>query len=302
METGCTSCTRLSLPCKYSLCFPPFLFSPKFIFVNILISKNHLLQNFSFSSFPSTKIRTSPTTFILIDTGLPHFAQSLAKACKSIIPSSATITYILITHGHIDHTGGISTILELYPNVKISFGDEESPFLCNGKLYRHCQGDTWTFNLCKYLTQESYLMIPHEKTIPLSHCLKDPLFYPFIQPISTPGHTPGSTSYLHIPSSSLLVGDALMNCDSTFGFSLFNSDNNDGNNDGDSDGNGTSSIGNTVSWNHGIISNPFSMSTVNWTLAKESIHRISKLKNVKMIWCSHDVNHGIPIENLIDFL
>ncbi|KAF9315982.1 hypothetical protein BG003_002442 [Podila horticola] len=90
---------------------------------------------------------------------------------------------------------------------------EEKPFVCDGRQLKSCSGDTWTFTLLKvpmdYL-HEAKVRAPSDRTV----TLRDGDHWEFgyvLEFVETPGHTPGSASFIHVPSRSLMVGDAVMN-------------------------------------------------------------------------------------------
>lgn len=45
-----------------------------------------------------------------------------------------------VTHGHIDHVGALSLLLELYPNMKVVIHEAEGPYMEGHKLYFSVEG------------------------------------------------------------------------------------------------------------------------------------------------------------------
>lgn len=123
--------------------------------------------------------------YIAIDTGLEK-EQSIAGLQKlGIDPKD--IAHILLTHSDSDHASGI----ELFPNAIVHLPALEEPMI-NGQVKRF-----WGhFNS---LSAKSYELLTDGQTLTL---LEET-----ITCIATPGHTPGSMSY--ILSGTLFTGDTL---------------------------------------------------------------------------------------------
>ena len=105
-----------------------------------------------------------------------------------------TLQYILLTHGHFDHIGGVASMKKQFPQAKIVIGEADADFpkLQDKNLAFHF-GDT---------------VEPFTADI----CVKDNDSLPFgshtIQVLSTPGHTKGGVCYLL--SDHLFTGDTLI--------------------------------------------------------------------------------------------
>ncbi|CAO3564038.1 unnamed protein product [Mortierella alpina] len=212
--------------------------------------------------------------WLLVDSGAPMQVDTLLKAMDQVLTHEKDqLRFICITHAHIDHTGATPALLEKYPEAKVVIHEEEKPFICDGKSFRSCTSDTWTFSLLKHFSHEADVRIPHERTVTLrdgdqwefEHVLK------FVE---TPGHTPGSASYLHIPTRSIMVGDAVMN------------------------------IASMPLWSKiPCISGPLVMSTCHWGNAMKAIDKILSLKDdVDTIFPAHDYNvEGLHIDHVHEF-
>jgi len=106
-----------------------------------------------------------------------------------LIKNQLDVKYILLTHGHGDHTGGINRIKELYPNVQLLASKHEAKLLYDRQISFGQGGIVADVNLCD-----------NEE---LELCGINILV------IETPGHTPGGVCY-YIKSEKLLFsGDTL---------------------------------------------------------------------------------------------
>lgn len=123
---------------------------------------------------------------IAIDTGNNN--EITLSELKLININPKQIKAIFLTHGDFDHAGGI----KFFPNAKIYVGEAEEQMF-QGKKKRFL----WT--QMKKLPRE-YTLLKDNEVITVGNIK--------VKAISTPGHTPGSTSYL-INGKFLFSGDAL---------------------------------------------------------------------------------------------
>ncbi|CAG8588029.1 4149_t:CDS:2 [Paraglomus brasilianum] len=180
------------------------------------------------------------------------------------------LKYVFLTHGHHDHTAALPTLLRAYPEIKVVIARNEYPFVVEGKKYRDCNGDTCIFQLFKGLAEESKVKVDKENVVVIeSGEEENTIFGNVVKVVRTNGHTPGSLSFLHIPSNSLACGDALMNLAFLTSPSL---------------------------------SLPVTAFTVSVSGARRSIKQISELQDVNYVMPAHDLSFGgVPIEKVREF-
>jgi len=129
--------------------------------------------------------------WIMVDAGLPNRTSVVLSAMdKLLCQPGDTLKYLCITHAHLDHTGATMLLLEKYPSMKVISHIEEKPFLCEGKSFRSCVGDTWTFNIMKNLSAASKVQVPEERLLLLREG-EEWEYSSLVKVIETHGHTPG---------------------------------------------------------------------------------------------------------------
>ena len=56
-----------------------------------------------------------------------------------------------VTHGHIDHVGALSLLLEQYPHMKVVIHEEEGPYMQGQKLYFSVEGRSMQLKALHFL-------------------------------------------------------------------------------------------------------------------------------------------------------
>ncbi len=107
----------------------------------------------------------------VIDPATPY--KPLFEGLKS---RGIDLKYIILTHGHSDHTGGIEKLKELYPDVKVAASVKEHDFLASRKM-TFARGPVY-----------ADIEVEDGEEMDIG-----PLHLKFI---STPGHTPGGQCVL----------------------------------------------------------------------------------------------------------
>lgn len=130
----------------------------------------------------------------VIDPGMQH-EREMAGFRNFIADNGLKLKFMLLTHGHIDHTFGIDDVKEEY-GIELIGAPEDEPFL----LHRSEQAQRFrlpyrlgALKLDKKITDKTELFLGNQKIIALS----------------APGHSLGSLVYYVPESNFVLTGDIL---------------------------------------------------------------------------------------------
>ncbi|WP_163536162.1 MBL fold metallo-hydrolase [Gracilibacillus sp. YIM 98692] len=130
----------------------------------------------------------------LIDAALPFSTNKIMSTAEKI---GKPITRIVLTHAHADHVGALDHLKHLLPNASVYISKRDAKLL---------KGDRSLY--------------PNEKKTPIrggipkniqtkpAHFLKENDQIGSLIAISTPGHTPGSMSFLDSRTNAIIAGDS----------------------------------------------------------------------------------------------
>jgi glyoxylase-like metal-dependent hydrolase (beta-lactamase superfamily II) len=130
----------------------------------------------------------------LIDAALSHFSKGIFKAADSI---GKPITRVVLTHAHEDHVGALDLLKAKLPDV---------PIYISTRDYRMMIGD---LTLDKDEDQTPIKGgVPKKLKTRATILLNDGDQVGSLTAIASPGHTPGSMSFLDSRTNALIAGDA----------------------------------------------------------------------------------------------
>ena len=131
---------------------------------------------------------------ILVDTGIPGQVELIRSAFEAASIPFEKLTKIIITHQDMDHIGSLPELLELFGDkVQVLAHEIAVPYLA---------GEVPLVKSNK----------PFANPVKVDVLLQDGDLLPYaggIQVLFTPGHTPDHISLYHVPSKTLITGDAL---------------------------------------------------------------------------------------------
>ncbi len=155
---------------------------------------DNLAQVVRFGAVNCYLVREGDRSFTVIDTGVPGTHSDLLIAAKEL---GGSITGIVLTHAHSDHTGSLRSLRKSLPKVQVLVPRREERLL---------RGD---FSLDP---GEANSALPIMFFAPIRNLPVD-TFEPgetigSLEAIATPGHTPGHVSFLDSRDGTLISGDA----------------------------------------------------------------------------------------------
>lgn len=129
---------------------------------------------------------------VLVDPGDQgdHLARGLGTM-------GLTPVWVLLTHGHFDHVGGLQRLRELYPSIQVAAGEKEAALLADPAL--NLAAVTAAGDLERYTGLRADRLVHEGDTIQV-----DELTFTVLE---TPGHTAGGVCYLC--EDLLFTGDTL---------------------------------------------------------------------------------------------
>jgi glyoxylase-like metal-dependent hydrolase (beta-lactamase superfamily II) len=149
----------------------------------------------------------------LIDCGLRYAPPVLVSSLKNLGKQPQDVQRIVITHAHADHAGGAAA-MQRRTGADVLSHDDDAGLLKSG---RPSEPDP------SRLTGRLLRRVPLGRFEPVStaRTLRDDEVLDVgggLRVIHTPGHTPGHLSFLHEPTGTLFIGDALRNWGGVLGF------------------------------------------------------------------------------------
>jgi glyoxylase-like metal-dependent hydrolase (beta-lactamase superfamily II) len=169
-----------------------------------------------------------PDGLVLVDAGIPGHLEQLRGMLAGLGRTMADVRAVLLTHGHLDHTGLAHTLHEA--GAAIWIHQPDAAILRDGprSVTRHSKPER---SMLPYLLRRpAALALPLHLaragafTAPAVHgvqgfdadqVLADVPGAP--QAVALPGHTPGSAAYLFADRGLLFTGDALVTADAFSG-------------------------------------------------------------------------------------
>ncbi|MBM7650853.1 MBL fold metallo-hydrolase [Neobacillus cucumis] len=130
----------------------------------------------------------------LIDAALGFCAKGILQAARTI---GKPITKIILTHAHEDHVGALDMLKEALPEVPVYISSRDYRLMNNDRsLDPHEDQTPIKGGVPKSLKTRANIL------------LKEGELVGSLTAIETPGHTPGSMSFLDLRTKALIAGDA----------------------------------------------------------------------------------------------
>ncbi len=152
-------------------------------------------------------------TVILVDAGTPNSLPGIKKAMEEARMPFERLDKIIVTHQDIDHIGGIKSIIDELPEVKVLAHETDKPYIQGEKKLVRLNSNF--MNRINALPKEERIKILDmfkNAHVKVNTTLTDGEELPYcggIIVIHTPGHTPGHIGLYHEKTKILIVGDAM---------------------------------------------------------------------------------------------
>jgi glyoxylase-like metal-dependent hydrolase (beta-lactamase superfamily II) len=146
--------------------------------------------------------------WILVDTGMPKRANEIIEMAEKRFGKNTKPEYIILTHGHFDHTGNVVALVNKW-NVPVYAHPLEFPYLTGRNNYPKPDPShggllakvSFIYPVKPIDISDALKALPADNSIPLLSGWRW---------IHTPGHTPGHISLFHSTDQLLIAGDAFV--------------------------------------------------------------------------------------------
>jgi glyoxylase-like metal-dependent hydrolase (beta-lactamase superfamily II) len=151
----------------------------------------------------------TPGEWVLVDTGLPGSEKSIIAAADKLFYPGTHPEAIILTHGHMDHSGSAQALAEHW-KVPVLVHPLELPFLTAKAVYPPADptvagGGSLAF-LSRFFPPQSFQLSNYVQQLPANDL--DPPFLADWQWQHVPGHAPGQIALFREKDRTLLAGDA----------------------------------------------------------------------------------------------
>lgn len=146
----------------------------------------------------------------LIEAGCPAQAPDILEALEKLGCDSKELSYVIPTHGHTDHAGGVGHLTRRLPQLQVVTHPRTAKLLADSEmLSRLMQGFKRVFGDDAQDRFGTMLPVPQEKFVLVEDGESIPLGGRELKVILTSGHEPYHLSFLDTKSRGLFCGDAL---------------------------------------------------------------------------------------------
>ncbi|WP_170170344.1 MBL fold metallo-hydrolase [Hymenobacter perfusus] len=151
----------------------------------------------------------TPGEWVLVDTGLPGSEKAIIAAADKLFYPGTHPEAIILTHGHMDHSGSAQALAEHW-KVPVLAHPLELPFLTAKAVYPPADptvagGGSLAF-VARFFPPQSFQLSDYVQQLPANDV--DPPFLPDWQWIHVPGHAPGQVALFREKDRTLLGADA----------------------------------------------------------------------------------------------
>ncbi len=146
--------------------------------------------------FPINAYVFEEETFLtVIDVGVKPFIKKIKKLSEML---NKPVKYVILTHVHNDHIGGLDALKEVFIDVEVVVSNRESKLMAGDYSFSPEES--------MYQLKGGFKQV---KTTP-TRLVQDGDFVGSLKVIATSGHTPGSISLFDEATGCMIVGDAML--------------------------------------------------------------------------------------------
>jgi glyoxylase-like metal-dependent hydrolase (beta-lactamase superfamily II) len=146
--------------------------------------------------------------WVLVDAGMPGFADSIVRAAERRFGAGARPLAIVLTHGHFDHVGSLGGLLSHW-DVPVYAHPLELPYLTGRAAYPSPDPSVrgGMAKMSPLFPRGPFDFRPWIRALPIDGKVPG---MPEWNWIHTPGHTPGHVSLMREYDRALIAGDAFV--------------------------------------------------------------------------------------------
>ena len=141
--------------------------------------------------------------WVLIDGGFPYGLKLVCAAIEQATEGKGP-KLLLLTHGHLDHTGCMGVVRRAWNPVCLCHS-AEAPFVRGERSYARLPVTSGPFRYARWA-----MFVAGSKNA-ITDVVEDGQTVAGLEVVHLPGHTPGQVGFLHLKDRALICGDAVMN-------------------------------------------------------------------------------------------
>ena len=143
---------------------------------------------------------------VIVETGPASSIPNLLSGLNELRIQPEDVAYIALTHVHVDHSGGVGTVLKKLPNAKVIVHAKGAPYLVNpAKLWAATKEVlvevAEMFGEPEPVPQERIIVAKESMTVDVGEGVT-------LKAVEAPGHASHNLSYYEILNEGVFPGDA----------------------------------------------------------------------------------------------